>query len=492
MPLIEGAKAKTQEGIAENIRISLEEGKSNAEAVAIALSKAGKKQEYRSDFEGVKLFGVGRFKPVNGKEVVITPKHLEDMVAFYEKLKEKALPDVIVTHADSKVERDKEYPALAKMPFSVGKITNLRTDGKFLYGDYINVIDPIKNALNDKLITTHSAEIYEDVKLDGKDYKGILTGVALLPAGKFPALFKVFEPYMYEMDLHRPNQQINLTDITYKSKCLFSFSQEEKFQMADKKKCMSESEYMGAVKQYMEAGMTVKKYSEYEGMSEEMQQEYMSGLKKDFMAMNEKKKYEMQIAEDRMKEEVQEVVADLKDQLKEAKEMKQQYFSLISEMKESSSEEVSAMRAEIDRLKQEKVEAKVSKFVSSLTQSDEPRFDIADEEALKAGLSYLAKSEDQKLSFSMGGQEVQKSAYEVITSLLLKAEPKKAFSHEPLMQSEDGVTVTSADMAGLPENVDATSVLVEKKIEAYAKKFSLNLENADDYEKAYDAVTASV
>ena len=453
------------------------------------VEKEKAKTEYRSDFQGVKLFGVGNFKPVNGKEVVITPKHLEDMVSFYEQLREKALPDVIVTHADSKGERDKEYPSLAKLPFSVGKITNLRTDGKFLYGDYINVADAIKNALNDKMLTTHSAEIYEDVKLDGKDYKGILTGVALLPAGKFPALFKVFEPYMYEMDLGIDNQQINLNEITYKSKCLFSFSQEEKYQMADKKKCMSESEYMGNVKQYMADGMKCKSYSEFVAMNEEQQDEYMSGLKKDYMAMKEKKKYEMQIAEESMKKEAEVLTAQLKEQLEEAKEMKQQYFSLMSDIKDSNSEEVSAMRKEIERLKSEKVESKVSKFVASLTQSDNPKFDIADEDALKAGLSFLAKSEDQKLSFSMGGQEVQKSAYEIMTSLLSKAESKKQFSHAPLMEGENGINVTSQDMDKLPDGVDPSSVLITKKIQKFCMDHNLNINNADDYEKAFDAVS---
>jgi hypothetical protein len=493
MPLVEGAKAKTEEGIAENIRISLAEGKPHEQAVAIAMRQAGKpkpkENKYRADFKGIKLFGVGEFKPVNGKQVKITPKHLEDMVAFYEQLKDKALPDVIITHADNKSVRDKEYPSLAKLPFSVGKITSLRTDGEYLYGDYVNVIEPIKNALNDKMLTSHSAEIYEDVKLDGKDYKAILTGVALLPAGKFPALFKVFEPYMYQMDLGITNQQIDLQEITYKSKCLFSFSQEDKFEMADKKKCMSETEYMGAVKQYMADGMKVKEYSEFMEMDEDKQQEYMADLKKEYMSMKEKKKYEMQIAEERMKKETEGLVAELKEQLKEAKEMKQQYFSLISEIKETNSEEVSALKNQVERLKTEKVESKVRKFVSSLTQSDTPKFDIADETQLIAGLSHLAKMDEQKVSFSMGGQEVHKTAYEIITGLLSKAEPKKQFSHKPLMESGDGFSVTDDDMKGLPANVDLSSVILDKKIKKFCLDNSLDYNKADDYEKAFDAVS---
>lgn len=40
MPLIKGPKAKTREGISENIRIERRAGKSQKQAIAIALSEA--------------------------------------------------------------------------------------------------------------------------------------------------------------------------------------------------------------------------------------------------------------------------------------------------------------------------------------------------------------------------------------------------------------------------------------------------------------------
>jgi hypothetical protein len=42
MPLIGGKKAKTKAGISENIRREVHAGKPQAQAVAIAMSKAGK------------------------------------------------------------------------------------------------------------------------------------------------------------------------------------------------------------------------------------------------------------------------------------------------------------------------------------------------------------------------------------------------------------------------------------------------------------------
>ena len=41
MPLIKGAKAKTQKGISENIKKEMKAGKPQKQAVAIALSTAG-------------------------------------------------------------------------------------------------------------------------------------------------------------------------------------------------------------------------------------------------------------------------------------------------------------------------------------------------------------------------------------------------------------------------------------------------------------------
>lgn len=42
MPLIKGPKAKTKEGISENIKIEMAAGKTQRQAVAIALSEARK------------------------------------------------------------------------------------------------------------------------------------------------------------------------------------------------------------------------------------------------------------------------------------------------------------------------------------------------------------------------------------------------------------------------------------------------------------------
>ena len=45
MPLLKGAKAKSKKGISENIRREVNSGKSQKQAIAIAMSEAGKSRK---------------------------------------------------------------------------------------------------------------------------------------------------------------------------------------------------------------------------------------------------------------------------------------------------------------------------------------------------------------------------------------------------------------------------------------------------------------
>jgi hypothetical protein len=47
MPLVKGKKAKTRSGISENIRREISSGKDQKQAIAIALSVAGKSKKKR-------------------------------------------------------------------------------------------------------------------------------------------------------------------------------------------------------------------------------------------------------------------------------------------------------------------------------------------------------------------------------------------------------------------------------------------------------------
>lgn len=45
MPLLKGQKAKSQKGISENIRREMDAGKNQKQAIAIAMSQAGKSRK---------------------------------------------------------------------------------------------------------------------------------------------------------------------------------------------------------------------------------------------------------------------------------------------------------------------------------------------------------------------------------------------------------------------------------------------------------------
>lgn len=45
MPLVKGAKAKTKKGISENIRREIHSGKEKDQAIAIAMSEAGRSKK---------------------------------------------------------------------------------------------------------------------------------------------------------------------------------------------------------------------------------------------------------------------------------------------------------------------------------------------------------------------------------------------------------------------------------------------------------------
>jgi len=48
MPLIKGSKARTKKGFSSNIKKSMDEGKSQAQSVAIAYSEAGEQKKKKN------------------------------------------------------------------------------------------------------------------------------------------------------------------------------------------------------------------------------------------------------------------------------------------------------------------------------------------------------------------------------------------------------------------------------------------------------------
>lgn len=220
------------------------------------------------DFKDVEIFSTGVF---NGKKTTLAD--LQDAVKAYNDL--GVMPDLKLTHEDTKTDRDKKYKFFENFPLVVGKIANLRLVGEKLIGDYINVLEPIKKMITDKLLITHSAEMYRDIKAKttNTNYKAIFTAVALLPAGELPALFEVFKPYMYKLEELICQESAHIDIFNHEQKLIYVFSEE--------KNTMTEEQYKKAMKAYSGKGMTLLPYVKFSAMNAEEQKLYMDELTED-------------------------------------------------------------------------------------------------------------------------------------------------------------------------------------------------------------------
>jgi len=100
------------------------------------------------DFKKIKLLSIGDYKnDRNGNPTIkVTEKVLDGMVDAFNDLKDNTLPDLIIDHKDTKDERDKAFTVpdkdnkpvkvFGRLPFSVGKITNLQRLGDSLWWLY--------------------------------------------------------------------------------------------------------------------------------------------------------------------------------------------------------------------------------------------------------------------------------------------------------------------------------------------------------------------
>lgn len=237
------------------------------------------------DFKKIKLLSIGDYKnDKNGNPTIkVTEKVLDGMVQSFNDLKDNTLPDLIIDHKDTKDERDKAFTVpdkdnkpvkvFGRLPFSVGKITNLQRLGDSLYGDFINVFEPIKNAMKDKLLTSLSSEFFLDIKSNVTDkvYDGVLTAVAILPGGTWAELFDKFKPYMFNLDELKESIKFNLDSFNTENKIIFNLQN-----LQTKESEMTKEEYQKKVQKFMDKKMKCANYEQFMAMNEGEQKEYMS------------------------------------------------------------------------------------------------------------------------------------------------------------------------------------------------------------------------
>lgn len=485
MPLLKG---NSKEVIKRNIEMLIKEGKKPNEAIAIALKEAGKasdnalEHEFQrmfsdmenesADFEKVHLFNAGTFNGISNK-----PEHLRSMVEFA-KDHPNIYADLKLDHIDDKKSRDTKFKIFENFPYVLATIKNLsvNADGTKLFGDYVKVFEPVKNALKDKLLRTHSAEIFYNVtsRKTGKKYPAVLGAVAILPAGKMPALMEVFKPYMYRLN--------GISDaITFENKLVCNFEKENY--------SMSEQDYEIKMKKYRDKGMTCKSFSEFMKMDEEGKTKYMDMMEDEYqnkMKSENEKKEGLMPAKNEASAEVTKgefSLDQIKAEMDAIREMKANYESAISEMKDQFKKDAEHYKAEYEALQTARKQDQVNAFVDGLIKSETPKLLPAQRE--KAVFALMSLDNSKKVNYSIDGKEVEKSSFELVSELLKSLpEIKQVYSEKPVVKGDGELAVYENELiAG--EDVDAA--LADKKVkQKYSDKDFENMTEAE-IEKIYKA-----
>lgn len=424
----------------------------------------------------VKLFSEGFF---NKRKY--TREELEDAVKAQIYLKEFALPDLKISHAESKEKRDELYPILKNLPFTVGKIDNfsLEKENKkaVLFGDYINVFEPIKNMINDNLLTTHSAELYTDVELmNGNKYKIVITAISFVPAGELPALFEVFTPYMYsldksnESDLNKESedseqkQQKDLfKNFTYKTKEIFYFTEPQ--EVSD----MNKTRFEKLAKKYTaKTGKACMSFEDWQATEEVSREAFLDLL------------YDSVDGEDPemaqpTEQEKPSVINNTVDVSKKIVDLEKQFFALAQKNVNRDNERLKVLEDVVKDFKKKEKEEKVLTFIKEISDPSSPKIPKKMEEMVKTLL--MSTDSDKKINFSFD-DKTEFSQEELVKALLTSLPVINAKTTKEVFES-DGIKIDDLVRGEYEEGVSDEQILQDKKI----KKFALDKNIS--YDEAY-------
>lgn len=418
----------------------------------------------KPDFTHIKIFGTGTWK---GKKVTLDM--LKDAVQCQKDFENNALPDLKFDHAQDKEIRDKKFPCFENYPFSLGKLDNFSIEKDFIFTDYFHVLPEVKRLIEEKQITTHSAEVYYNVEFpDGKKYSMIITAVALLPAGTFPELITKFEPYMYQLDTNE-----FLKDCKYESKAVhtfnFSISKEEKNTM-DLKKL-----YALAKARADKSGVACMSLDEF-GASDEMTQlKYLEELEaKLAQSMGEGSPSDMSkevysLAMKKFEDEVKSLKSVIST-LTDVNKLTQQSHSLVTEAEKLKDDKVKSLEDQVRALANHNKKSDVIKFVHSLSRVDNPK--LPSEKAENLAIEILMGADDsEKINYSLGNKTI-KSQEGLIKELLLSLSGSKSKTTKEVFEM-DGIRVTDDKRADYEDGVSDEDIVNDNKVEAYSKQHNI-------------------
>jgi len=444
------------------------------------------------DFPNVEIFSTGTF---NGK--VTTLEDLQDAVKAYNEL--GYMPDIKITHEDTKADRDKRYDIFKKFPFILGKVANLRLVANKLIGDYVNVLEPVKKMIQDKLLITHSAEYYRNIKADNanKSYKALFSAVALLPVGEIPALFEVFKPYMYGLEKSSIEnfESLHIDDFEHGKKLIYVISEEIN--------TMTEEEYKKAMMKYSEMGMSIMSFAKFSALSEAAQKEYMDKMKEESDETMSKNTVQVEPKQEpintaniidenkRLNAEVEQYkleFAKSKEAEIEAR-FKQKEDALNAKLKEQEDEQ-KALKFRLDQLALDKNEAEDKDFISNLIRS--AKLSPGKESFALAKMKEFRKADIEtpvKLKFSVGDtiQEfsVTDAVKDFMNNILIE---NKAYLTDELAPDNEGLTKQQKEKYSV--DADPKSVMYQLQAEKYAKENNIDISTTEGLTECLTAVGA--
>lgn len=133
------------------------------------------------DIAGVEIFAVGKW---NGDKY--SEEDLDSLIHSFEETKDKLKPYLKLGHGkEQSLLRADELPA-------AGYISKIYKTGKKLIADFVNVPEKIYELIRRRAYSKQSAEIYQNIEIDGKKYPWALKAVALL-GGETPGVHNLNE-----------------------------------------------------------------------------------------------------------------------------------------------------------------------------------------------------------------------------------------------------------------------------------------------------------
>lgn len=436
----------------------------------------------KQSFKHIKIFSTGNFNGINH-----TLEHLQDAVQAQQDFKNKFLPGLKITHEDTKALRDEKYKALSNLPFVLGSVDNFTLEGNALFCDFIEIFPALKQALNDKLLKTHSVEAYYNIKFkeSNKTYKMMITAVSFIPVGEIPALVEVFKPYMYNLDSNNTdmenNQELQPVTVQLNNFNIDDFSFEKKLiYKIGEKRTMDKLVYENMMKPYAAKGVQCMGYDEFIAMTPEQQAAYVAEiaakLESILNAVKSEEGGEMSKASFSLKD-IENVVSNMLNANLETSKFSQKIGDIATKQIKVNEDLQKNYEALVTKMKRDEVTAFVHKF----SKSDKPSLPIASEDMAIELL--MAASDDTKTNFSVNNNKL---GLETLVKNFISSLPViESKTTREVFKTNDGIIINDDIRSQyLPDETDE-DIALDLKVQKYS------LEKNVSYEKAYEIIQAT-